>query len=212
MPRHPRIALTSRLRIHTTNDRFGTRLSSACRALSRGLAGLERHPSRPPCGGHSQLDNLSVRRMLFRSPAEAVDREETHAATASISRTHSQCQRGATAPSFREPELAKIWSSCLEKCLRPSYTLRASAGSLRRCATSGWLASRSCAAAKAGGASRDRTGDLKLAKLALSQLSYGPSYARLAASFGGQARWVLCEAWLARRSSAGAKSGGPSRS
>ena len=35
---------------------------------------------------------------------------------------------------------------------------------------------RSCksAAAPAGGASRDRTGDLKLAKLALSQLSYGP--------------------------------------
>ena len=29
-------------------------------------------------------------------------------------------------------------------------------------------------AAKAGGASRDRTDDLKLAKLALSQLSYGP--------------------------------------
>jgi hypothetical protein len=27
---------------------------------------------------------------------------------------------------------------------------------------------------KAGGASRDRTDDLKLAKLALSQLSYGP--------------------------------------
>ena len=27
---------------------------------------------------------------------------------------------------------------------------------------------------EAGGASRDRTGDLKLAKLALSQLSYGP--------------------------------------
>ena len=34
-------------------------------------------------------------------------------------------------------------------------------------------------AAKAGGASRDRTGDLKLAKLALSQLSYGPGLARL---------------------------------
>src|ERR1700754_4495732 len=29
-------------------------------------------------------------------------------------------------------------------------------------------------AAKAGGANRDRTDDLKLAKLALSQLSYGP--------------------------------------
>ena len=36
------------------------------------------------------------------------------------------------------------------------------------------LASRSGKAAKAGGASRDRTDDLKLAKLALSQLSYGP--------------------------------------
>ena len=31
--------------------------------------------------------------------------------------------------------------------------------------------------AKAGGANRDRTGDLKLAKLALSQLSYGPERA-----------------------------------
>jgi hypothetical protein len=30
-------------------------------------------------------------------------------------------------------------------------------------------------AAKVGGADRDRTDDLKLAKLALSQLSYGPS-------------------------------------
>ena len=30
------------------------------------------------------------------------------------------------------------------------------------------------AARAAGGADRDRTGDLKLAKLALSQLSYGP--------------------------------------
>ena len=29
-------------------------------------------------------------------------------------------------------------------------------------------------AGETGGASRDRTGDLKLAKLALSQLSYGP--------------------------------------
>lgn len=32
--------------------------------------------------------------------------------------------------------------------------------------------------AKGGGADRDRTGDLKLAKLALSQLSYGPDPAR----------------------------------
>ncbi len=36
------------------------------------------------------------------------------------------------------------------------------------------LPAEAAGAAKAGGASRDRTGDLKLAKLALSQLSYGP--------------------------------------
>ena len=37
-----------------------------------------------------------------------------------------------------------------------------------------WPAIQSCEAAKDGGADRDRTDDLKLAKLALSQLSYGP--------------------------------------
>ena len=38
------------------------------------------------------------------------------------------------------------------------------------------LATRSCAAAKGGGANRNRTDDLMLAKHALSQLSYGPGY------------------------------------
>jgi hypothetical protein len=37
-----------------------------------------------------------------------------------------------------------------------------------------WLASRSRAAAKTGGARRDRTADLLIANEALSQLSYGP--------------------------------------
>jgi hypothetical protein len=37
-----------------------------------------------------------------------------------------------------------------------------------------WLADRSCGAAQVGGARRDRTDDLLLAKQALSQLSYGP--------------------------------------
>ena len=35
-----------------------------------------------------------------------------------------------------------------------------------------------CCAAQVGGARRDRTDDLKLAKLALSQLSYGPDRER----------------------------------
>jgi hypothetical protein len=47
-----------------------------------------------------------------------------------------------------------------------------------------WLACRAEAAAKAGGADRDRTDDLKLAKLALSQLSYGPGDRRWAAQVG----------------------------
>ena len=51
---------------------------------------------------------------------------------------------------------AKIWSSSLETV------------GCRNTAS---------AAAGVGGASRDRTGDLKLAKLALSQLSYGPARA-----------------------------------
>ena len=72
-------------------------------------------------------------------------------------------------------EAAKIWSSSLENVCRgrspPSlFELRRAAFAVQA-----WgLASRSRAAAKAGGASRDRTDDLKLAKLALSQLSYGP--------------------------------------
>jgi hypothetical protein len=46
--------------------------------------------------------------------------------------------------------------------------------------------------AKAGGARRDRTDDLKLAKLALSQLSYGPDRER-------NNLLALCEAgWWAR--------------
>ena len=49
-----------------------------------------------------------------------------------------------------------------------SLKLRRAAFAIRR------LASRSRGAAKAGGARRDRTDDLLLAKQALSQLSYGP--------------------------------------
>jgi hypothetical protein len=43
----------------------------------------------------------------------------------------------------------------------------------------GWLANRSGKAAKVGGARRDRTDDLLLAKQALSQLSYGPCSGKL---------------------------------
>ena len=61
-----------------------------------------------------------------------------------------------------------------------------------------WPATRSCEAARGGGASRDRTGDLKLAKLALSQLSYGPG--------------LVVIGWPATRSCEAAKGGGPGTS
>jgi hypothetical protein len=35
MPRHPRIALTSRLRIHTTNDKIGTRIAGGAGRLHK---------------------------------------------------------------------------------------------------------------------------------------------------------------------------------
>jgi hypothetical protein len=74
-----------------------------------------------------------------------------HAVTASISRTHSQCQRGARKLHIRG---------------RSRETVFFIPGD--------------------GGASRDRTDDLKLAKLALSQLSYGPL--GLSLSDGGPSR------------------------
>ena len=70
---------------------------------------------------------------------------------------------GARAPYRGKPRIR--FSSSLETLVR----LRQGYGG-----QPSWLASRSDKAAKAGGASRDRTDDLKLAKLALSQLSYGP--------------------------------------
>jgi hypothetical protein len=91
--------------------------------------------------------------------------------------------------------------------------LAATSPASRKCATP-WQASLALRA-KPGGADRDRTDDLKLAKLALSQLSYGPnaklfvtSPASLLCSFAvtGFALQMACqgvahgvgEAWWAR--------------
>ena len=72
------------------------------------------------------------------------------------------------------PELIQaVFNFSVEWLLRwPTYA-KASVGILR-CRIDLGLAIRSCAAAKDGGADRDRTDDLMLAKHALSQLSYGP--------------------------------------
>ena len=71
--------------------------------------------------------------------------KEQHDALTGIARSAEPCRREAEA--FRGTGL---WSSRAGSCA--------------------WLAAKR----EAGGASRDRTGDLLLAKQALSQLSYGP--------------------------------------
>ena len=55
------------------------------------------------------------------------------------------------------------------------------------------VASHWCCALEAGGANRDRTGDLLLAKQALSQLSYGPVL-----SIGGSGRSCTSDLTLIR--------------
>ena len=73
------------------------------------------------------------------------------------------------APQVRRPKPAKIWSSYLENVERPPSRF-----ALWRAAFADkleGLPAEAASAAKAGGAYRDRTDDLKLAKLALSQLS-----------------------------------------
>ena len=72
MPRHPRIALTSRLRIHTINDKFGTRVVEVPGACIK-------RPSQPPRkASHStQLDNHCCDGTRFSlSAGEPPDREK----------------------------------------------------------------------------------------------------------------------------------------
>ena len=90
--------------------------------------------------------------------------------TASISRTHSQCQRRSL--TLLPRRTADPVSSSWKTCTPPSD----------------------------GGASRDRTDDLKLAKLALSQLSYGPVVC-FASGAGADVRRLGCP-----RISSGARS------
>jgi hypothetical protein len=100
MPRHPRIALTSRLRIHIINDKSGTRVVETPGACIK-------RPSQPPRGAATvtQLD-----KDCSYAPSRPHDR---NAATASISRTHSQCQRWGQIP-ISAAGAAKSWSSSLE--------------------------------------------------------------------------------------------------
>ncbi len=135
-PRHPRIALTSRLRAHTTNNNAGPG-SRGSRPL--GIA-LSRYIG---TGDYSQPNRLvNCRASSLDTGRLAASRASLKADTftASILRTHSQCQtrsRQASVPSLHATDLVLFISR---------YVVR-------------------------GGAYRDRTDDLMLAKQPLSQLS-----------------------------------------
>jgi hypothetical protein len=114
MPRHPRIALTSRLRVRTTNDNAG--LIPRRKQPKLGRAAKSRYL------GADDYNLSQIIVMIFvmdeaihaRQFAHHIKRRtnrrsnplssKTHTATASILRTHSQCQRGASrskSPHFR---------------------------------------------------------------------------------------------------------------
>ena len=133
MPRHPPNALTSRLRVHTTNDK-ADHPATALALGSQVRLGLD------------AADKSTQHSNQF-ATASNLFKEEDRATTASISRTHLQCQRWGQIPRIRG-WAAKGLSSFLEQ-FSPSHI----------------------PADEYGGAYRDRTDDLKLAKLALSQLS-----------------------------------------
>ena len=103
MPRHPRIALTSRLRVHTTNDNAGhsfagtpTRQSS----VSQYLGADDYNLSQILVIEVGMGDARSIRPALA-SQRICASLVPTDTITASILRTHSQCQRGSLATHYR---------------------------------------------------------------------------------------------------------------
>ena len=89
MPRHPPNALTSRLRVHTTNDRAASlpaREIPNRRAATRTVAGADNLLS-------IEYLTRSRLRLARPQPKRSCPRRNPKPLAASISKTHSQCQR-----------------------------------------------------------------------------------------------------------------------
>ena len=92
-PRHPRIALTLRLRVRTTNDNAGLTSEEA-----------NQNSAEQQC--HSILVRMIKMLSLITFSTDPIDHPEANLSaifqiatvTASILRTHSQCQTGSHAP------------------------------------------------------------------------------------------------------------------
>ena len=124
MPRHPRIALTSRLRVHTTNDNAGlarrltkTRQSSEVRGILVWMIIISARLSGAVTRPKSRSAPLVIEPAASFLPAEASDPLKADTFTASILRTHSQCQRGARCSNTERRTASDLVSSSLEKCL-----------------------------------------------------------------------------------------------
>ena len=108
VPRHPRIALTSRLRVHTTNDNAGpappvsgatdTKLGrAACRGVLVWM--IKSQPDYRAPSKQCFDETLLVIEAGHAPPSAEADRQlKADTITASILRTHSQCQRGPSRP------------------------------------------------------------------------------------------------------------------
>ena len=102
--------------------------------------------------------------------------------------TRMQAARGRDALHARIHFHGRVWRS-----IKSPPSLRASAGNLR--GSKAGLPTEAAVAAKVGGARRDRTDDLLLAKQALSQLSYGPfSAAHSIRGALAKTAWLACRA------------------
>ena len=110
MPRHPPIALTSRLRIHTINDNSGTRIVDVPSAFPGPCIPRTPLVAAVSKDGHSQLDNLVVIGRISRRismPPRHRFLEPIH-----------NVKEGPNAPPSAA-KAAKIRSSYLEICKQP---------------------------------------------------------------------------------------------
>ncbi len=178
MPRHPRIALTSRLRVHTTNDNTGsvfrlTRNSAEqCRVVVFGVVenrsafvvmNASSHWSRQPCG----------QRFLSEPTPHGIDLKKPFTMS-NIGKRALTASLLVSTTRISFSSSSKIAVVCVPACARQSqqscalwarFAALAVLGAMHRSfATSSSLL-------RTGGAYRDRTDDLMLAKQPLSQLS-----------------------------------------
>ncbi len=176
MPRHPRIALTSRLRVHTTNDNTGsvfrlTRNSAEqCYVVVFGVVENRsafvvmnvRSSARLPCGN-----------LAFEPTPHGIDLKKPFTMS-NIGKRALTASLLVSTTRISFSSSSKIAVVCVPACARQSQqscalwarfaTLAVLEAMHRSFATSSSLL-------RTGGAYRDRTDDLMLAKQPLSQLS-----------------------------------------